>query len=446
MWRLLVLGVLPFVLSHCGGKSSADEKPAIRRQGAAVTSGITGTYLVQPSLSADGQSVLYQSNEDGKLYFLQQPLGSAAGTPQAVVVAGSSPKWLQAQISPDGLHFVGVAAATTVGQYSVYLCDFLGGAPALVYQGAAQIANVQFSSDSLLFMYTLMNQDGTRQSFIGRTASPTSPLPISPSGLRGIGASLFTQNGQYQILLQGSDLSTLKTAYFVVPIDATVLDSDDAFRVAMLGVQNTTLVSNWTQSNVMSTQIPIAQVSQTAAYAWAQETSPTIATGLGTSPALVQDGTLGFLEYQKTPLVQLSLNSDAVSALEWPLGIQTIAGSFSRVTNGLGLLVDQEFHLCDGSDVSKTIYGTGFVLRIQDAASGAVTKTWMFPTTLNVLMTDPCLSLGNTQSLRIKNVTLNANATQILWRGVFQWVLGTTAQQGVIEVSAGAAPRIFFFL
>src|SRR3989338_10807496 len=144
MFRFIVLSLFPLLLWNCGSTGSTDVPTPTRRRGVDVTAQLSALYTVQPSLNADGQTVLYQSYADGKLYLLQRPLGQDSGTPQLVSFTSDVGKILSAQISPDGVTFL-VVGVTAPNLYTLYVVDVATFTPIQVVQGTAELKQLTYS-------------------------------------------------------------------------------------------------------------------------------------------------------------------------------------------------------------------------------------------------------------------------------------------------------------
>lgn len=415
MLRLIVLSLFPLLLCDCGNTGSNDAPTPKRRRGDDVTVQLAGLYTVQPSLSADGQTVLYQSYADGKLYVLQRPLGQDTGVPKLVSFTSDVGRVLSAQLSPDGVTFL-VVGATAPNLYTLYLVDVATSSPIQVVQDTSEVKQLAYSPDSALFLYTKFAFSGGTQSFIGRVADPAHPAAISDVGTRMMAPAIYLQNAEYQIIVQVSDVTTVESAFFPLALATTTLATADAFAQGVLALRQSIWVSPWTATYALAPAIPAACISQNSAFIWTVQSTS----------------------------IQLGLTAPhTMSSAETPLGLQTLRASMSRAEDGLGLLVDRESHVCAGQTPDQAVYGAGFVMRTQDSTSGVATKTWMFPTAQNTVVSDPCLSVGKAQSLQIRSVALQTQAVRTAWRGVFTWTAGSTLQQGVLE-SVNGQVRIFF--
>ncbi len=415
MLRLIVFSLFPLFLWDCGNTGSTDLPTPTRRRGSDVTAQLAGLYTVQPSLSADGQTVLYQSYADGKLYVLQRPLGQDTGTPQGVSFASDVGKVLSAQLSPDGLTFL-ILGATAPNLYTLYLVDVATFTPLQVVQGTYELTQFAYSPDSALFLYTQSAFGGGTQSFIGRVADPAHPAALSDVSTRVRATAIYLQDSAYQILAQVLDVTTLESAFYPLSLATAALATAEAFSQGVLALKQSTWSSPWAATYALAPATPAACMSQNSAFIWTVQSTS----------------------------IQLGLNTPhTLSSAEVPLGLQTLKASMSQAEDGLGLLVDRESHVCAGQTPDQAVYGTGFVMRTQDSTSGVATKTWMFPTAQNTLTSDACLGVGKAQSVQIRSVALQAQAVRTAWRGVFTWTAGSTLQQGVVE-SVNGQVRIFF--
>ena len=442
MFRFVVLSVLSLLLWECSRKKDLDQPTPTRRRGVDITAQLAGIYTVTPSLRADGQGILYQSYTDGKLYLLVRPLGQDTGTPQAVTFASSVGTLLQAQLSPDGTTFL-VIGVTAPNLYTLYLVDVATFTPKTVVQGTAQLLQLHYSADSQLFLYTQLTLEGDPLSFVGRVSDPAGATQVSSSAQREMATAIYFEGGEYVILLQASDIDNVQSGFFPLSLAASAVSGSSAtFTDAITALQQSPRVSPWVGTYVVASPLPAAYVSQNSFFLWAAQNSTNNFKGLGSSPDLTADPTLGLGELIRSPSYQIGLSSPyTIASAEWPLGFQTLKASVSGAEDGLLVSVDREFHVCNGQSKYQAVYGTGFVLRTQSDA-GVVTKTWMFPTSQNTVGIDPCQGIGSAQSLWISSIALHAQAVHTAWRGVFTWAAGTTLQQGVLE-SVNGQTRVF---